>query len=253
MLEPCDGYLGPAAAAEGDHAPSAQSCSIAFSIFGVWVHLHLTGALVCPQTHVSEYRGHRVAVDAYCWLHRGAYSCSAELCEGQATNRCLQLLTPLIMCIPRSPLTAVLGTARRYVDYCMRLVEMLRHHGVHPMVVFDGGRLPMKGKEEGSRAQCVQCCTAATTQCCRACFTLYAGTHTLLLALCRPAPSMTGLPAHCAGTARSPWRRRRPTRPPATARRRWSATSAQSTSVRRLRCASYRHAWHGGSKSQQEV
>ena len=47
----------------------------------------------------------------------------------------------------------------------MRLVEMLRHHGVHPVVVFDGGRLPMKGEEEGSRAQCAHrllCCCSNT-------------------------------------------------------------------------------------------
>ena len=53
-----------------------------------------------PQIHVSEYRGHRVAVDAYCWLHRGAYSCSAELCEGQATDRCLQLRMPALSSAP---------------------------------------------------------------------------------------------------------------------------------------------------------
>ena len=56
-------------------------------------------------------------------------------------------------CILRSPLNAALRLTHRYVGYCMRLVEMLRHHGVHPVVVFDGGRLPMKGEEEGSRAQ----------------------------------------------------------------------------------------------------
>ncbi len=44
-------------------------------------------AAACAQVHVSEYRGHRVAVDAYCWLHRGVYSCSEEVCEGQATDR----------------------------------------------------------------------------------------------------------------------------------------------------------------------
>lgn len=60
--------------------------------------ISLIGTLMCPQTHVSEYRGHRVAVDAYCWLHRGAYSCSAELCEGQATDRCLQMRTLPLSC-----------------------------------------------------------------------------------------------------------------------------------------------------------
>ena len=38
--------------------------------------------------HVREYSGKRVAVDGYCWLHRGAFSCSRELCEGRPTRRC---------------------------------------------------------------------------------------------------------------------------------------------------------------------
>ncbi|CAI8015979.1 Exonuclease 1 [Geodia barretti] len=31
------------------------------------------------DVHVSSFRGRRVAVDAYCWLHRGAYSCALQL------------------------------------------------------------------------------------------------------------------------------------------------------------------------------
>ncbi len=38
--------------------------------------------------HVSAFRGNRVAVDAYCWLHRGAYTCSREICEGIPTDMC---------------------------------------------------------------------------------------------------------------------------------------------------------------------
>ena len=41
--------------------------------------------------HVSAFRGQRVAVDAYCWLHRGAYTCSRELCEGIPTDKCVAL------------------------------------------------------------------------------------------------------------------------------------------------------------------
>ena len=39
----------------------------------------------------------------------------------------------------------------RFVRYCMSRIEMLIHHGVTPIVVFDGGRLPMKADEEDSR------------------------------------------------------------------------------------------------------
>lgn len=31
------------------------------------------------DVHVSAFRGKKVAVDAYCWLHKGAYSCAMQL------------------------------------------------------------------------------------------------------------------------------------------------------------------------------
>ena len=34
-----------------------------------------------------RYEGQRVAVDAYGWLHKAAYCCSYELCEGIHTDR----------------------------------------------------------------------------------------------------------------------------------------------------------------------
>ena len=35
----------------------------------------------------------------------------------------------------------------------MQRIAMLKEHGVTPIVVFDGGKLPMKAGEEGSRAK----------------------------------------------------------------------------------------------------
>lgn len=37
---------------------------------------------ISKPKHVSAYRGQKVAIDGYSWLHKGAYSCSRELCEG---------------------------------------------------------------------------------------------------------------------------------------------------------------------------
>ena len=37
--------------------------------------------------HIGQYRGQRVAVDGYSWLHKGAYACSRELCEGTYTDK----------------------------------------------------------------------------------------------------------------------------------------------------------------------
>ncbi len=43
---------------------------------------------VTHSTHISAYKGTTVAVDAYSWLHKGAYACSRELCEGKYTDKC---------------------------------------------------------------------------------------------------------------------------------------------------------------------
>ena len=45
--------------------------------------------LLQPATvgvHVAAYKGKRVAVDAYCWLHKGAYACAYELAIGAKTD-----------------------------------------------------------------------------------------------------------------------------------------------------------------------
>jgi exonuclease-1 len=39
------------------------------------------------QRHLSEFAGQTVAVDAYVWLHRGAYGCASELALGKPTHK----------------------------------------------------------------------------------------------------------------------------------------------------------------------
>lgn len=41
----------------------------------------------------------------------------------------------------------------RHIEYCMRKVNLLRHYGVEPILVFDGGLLPMKSEQENKRAR----------------------------------------------------------------------------------------------------
>lgn len=41
----------------------------------------------------------------------------------------------------------------RHIDYCMHRVNLLRHYGVKPILVFDGGLLPMKIEQENKRAR----------------------------------------------------------------------------------------------------
>uniref|UniRef100_A0A8C6VAA2 Exonuclease 1 n=1 Tax=Naja naja TaxID=35670 RepID=A0A8C6VAA2_NAJNA len=90
-------------------------------------------------THVKKYKGQVVAVDTYCWLHKGAYACAEKLAKGEATDQ--------------------------YVVYCMKLVDMLLSFGVKPILVFDGCTLKrqknlLKGKQllrEGKLSEAREC------------------------------------------------------------------------------------------------
>ncbi|KAM5237696.1 exonuclease 1 [Ctenodactylus gundi] len=77
--------------------------------------------------HVRKYKGQAVAVDTYCWLHKGAISCSEKLAKGEPTDK--------------------------YVGFCMKFVNMLLSHGIKPVLVFDGCTLPSKKEVERSRRE----------------------------------------------------------------------------------------------------
>ncbi|XP_048141654.1 exonuclease 1 isoform X1 [Rhodamnia argentea] len=93
---------------------------------GIQGLLPLLKSIMVP-IHVKELEGCSVAVDTYSWLHKGALSCSKELCNGVPTTR--------------------------HIEYCMHRVNLLRHYGVKPFLVFDGGLLPMKIEQENKRAR----------------------------------------------------------------------------------------------------
>ncbi|KAL4641121.1 exonuclease 1 [Arapaima gigas] len=76
---------------------------------------------------VRKYKGQTVAVDTYCWLHKGAFSCAEKLAKGEPTDQ--------------------------YVAYCMKFVDMLLTFGVKPVLVFDGRNLPSKEEVEKARQE----------------------------------------------------------------------------------------------------
>ncbi|XP_027357358.1 exonuclease 1 [Abrus precatorius] len=78
--------------------------------------------------HIKKYAGKRVGIDAYSWLHKGAYSCSMELCLDSDSERKL-----------------------RYIEYFMHRVNLLRYYKITPVVVFDGGNVPCKAATEEER------------------------------------------------------------------------------------------------------
>ncbi|XP_055758216.1 exonuclease 1 isoform X1 [Salvelinus fontinalis] len=76
---------------------------------------------------VRKYKGQTVAVDTYCWLHKGAFSCAEKLAKGEPTDQ--------------------------YVTYCMKFVDMLLSFGVKPILVFDGCNLPSKQEVDKARRE----------------------------------------------------------------------------------------------------
>ncbi|NXP45776.1 EXO1 Exonuclease, partial [Heliornis fulica] len=78
-------------------------------------------------SHVKKYKGQAVAVDTYCWLHKGAYACAEKLARGEPTDL--------------------------YVVFCMKLVDMLLSFGTKPILVFDGCTLPSKKEVEKARRE----------------------------------------------------------------------------------------------------
>lgn len=95
--------------------------------------------------NLQEFSGKKVAVDAYCWLHRGCCSCAVELCQNQPTAK-------YNLC---SNLTLVMFHACRYIVYCLNQVRMLLHFGIKPILVFDGAPLPAKKSQEILRLEYV--------------------------------------------------------------------------------------------------
>ncbi|XP_037543965.1 exonuclease 1 [Nematolebias whitei] len=77
--------------------------------------------------NVKKYKGQTVAVDTYCWLHKGAFSCAEKLAKGEPTDQ--------------------------YVQYCMKFVDMLLNFGVKVILVFDGRNLPSKQEVERARRE----------------------------------------------------------------------------------------------------
>ncbi|XP_076751567.1 exonuclease tos [Xylocopa sonorina] len=77
------------------------------------------------KTNINEFAGSTVAIDSYCWLHKGVFSCADKLVMGQQTDA--------------------------YVHYCMKFVNMLLSYKIKPILVFDGKHLPAKAQTEAKR------------------------------------------------------------------------------------------------------
>ncbi|MES1921520.1 hypothetical protein MHBO_003046 [Bonamia ostreae] len=80
---------------------------------------------IYDEINIDKYKGQKVAVDTYCWLHKAVFSCSYELVLGRPTTK--------------------------HIVYCVNRVKKLLALGVTPVMVFDGARLEQKADEERER------------------------------------------------------------------------------------------------------
>ncbi|KAM8716120.1 hypothetical protein ACLKA7_003064 [Drosophila subpalustris] len=79
------------------------------------------------KVHLKDLRGSTVAVDTYCWLHKGVFGCAEKLARGAETDI--------------------------YVQYCLKYVQMLVSYDIKPILVFDGQHLPAKALTEQRRRE----------------------------------------------------------------------------------------------------
>ncbi|KPI91771.1 Exonuclease 1 [Papilio xuthus] len=79
------------------------------------------------RANVGEFNGCTVAIDSYCWLHKGAFACADKLVQGLETDI--------------------------YVKYCLKYVTMLLSKNIKPIMVFDGRHLPAKAMTELKRRE----------------------------------------------------------------------------------------------------
>ncbi|CAD8102762.1 unnamed protein product [Paramecium sonneborni] len=80
---------------------------------------------VTKPRHISEYSNKKIAVDTYCWLHKGIFLCAQELQDGRETNE--------------------------HINYCLKKVELLKKYNITVIMVFDGAKLPSKKCTEEER------------------------------------------------------------------------------------------------------
>lgn len=77
--------------------------------------------------HLRDFQGQCVAIDSYCWLHKGAFACADKLARGESTDI--------------------------HIQFCLKYVNMLLSYDIKPILVFDGRHLPAKAMTEAKRRE----------------------------------------------------------------------------------------------------
>ncbi|KAK8890262.1 hypothetical protein M9Y10_035034 [Tritrichomonas musculus] len=94
---------------------------------GVQNLLPLVSPISNKNIHISTFKGKKVAIDGYVWLHRLSYRNAKEIVENPGSS-----------CI---------------VPFLMNRIKHLTENGLIPVVVFDGQPLPQKASTSNKRHQ----------------------------------------------------------------------------------------------------
>ena len=112
---------------------------------------------ISEDIHIKSFAGQVAAIDAYCWIHRAASFCAEELILGIETSRCVELNFIFHFDIFEYDLnrlklifTSTLSFFR-YVELCMKYIDVLLANKVRPIMVFDGFSLDAKRAVESTR------------------------------------------------------------------------------------------------------
>lgn len=84
-------------------------------------------APITKNMHLRDFSGMRVAIDAFVWLHKAAYSCTEELFKNPSTKRIL--------------------------PFIMKRLRAVIEAGMKPIFIIDGRNLPSKSLTDAKRHQ----------------------------------------------------------------------------------------------------
>ena len=109
---------------------------------------------ISEDIHIKSFAGQVAAIDAYYWIHRAAIFCAEELILGIETSRCVELNIIFHFDIFEYDLNRLklIFTSTlyffRYVELCMKYIDVLLANKVRPIMVFDGFSLDAKREVE---------------------------------------------------------------------------------------------------------
>lgn len=103
----------------------------------------------------------QVGIDAYSWLHKGGEPLLQNASFDFEKVKCFKmspfsLFLVAYSCSMQLCLDISGDVANRYLSYFMHHINLLRHHQITPVVVFDGGKIPCKSATEHERQRQVK-------------------------------------------------------------------------------------------------